>query len=69
MKAVDQALRELALEGHDLPGGGRWVPWRALLAKLSQQHGLPPEVVMDRLGRQPGVEIDLMGDRLVLKAR
>ncbi len=67
MKAVDQAIRALALEGRDLPGGGRWVPWRALLGRLVQQTGLAAETVIERLGRQSGIEIDPVGDRLVLK--
>jgi serine/threonine-protein kinase len=69
MKAVDGALRELALAGRDIPGGGRWVPWRALLTRLCETTQLTPETITERLGRQAGIEISTQTDRLVLKPR
>ena len=65
VKAVELALTELALVGHAGAGGSRWLPWKALLAKISASTGLTAEVISERFERQPGFE--LQGDKLVLK--
>jgi CRP-like cAMP-binding protein/tRNA A-37 threonylcarbamoyl transferase component Bud32 len=65
VKAVDLALRELALTGL-AAGTSRWVPWRALLARIGEKTGLDSAAIAERLERQPGLEIDLAADRLTL---
>ena len=65
-KAVDLALRTIALEGR-AEGSNRWVPWQQLLQRLAQKTGLPGDEIADRVGRQPGLQVDSTLDRLVLK--
>ncbi len=67
LKAIELALRELALSGRPGPGGSKWVPWQTLLARLAEQTGLAPDVISQRLFRQPGFEHDAAKDCLVLK--
>ncbi|MBS1148338.1 MAG: serine/threonine protein kinase [Myxococcaceae bacterium] len=69
VKAVELALTELALTGRAGMGGSRWVPWRALLARVATTTGLTPEVITERFERQPGLEIEPATDRLVLKPK
>jgi serine/threonine-protein kinase len=64
-KVVDAALRHLALQGTQGPGGSRQTPWKALLTKLASESGLDEAAIKDRIERQPKMEI--AGDQLVLK--
>jgi serine/threonine-protein kinase len=65
VKAIDACLRELALSGR-VAGTSRWVPWKALLEKVTLKTGLKAEEIAERIGRQPGLQVDLAGDRLTL---
>ena len=65
VKAIDFCLRELALTGR-VAGTSRWVPWKALLARVAQKTGLPAEAIVERIARQPGLQVDAVQDRLTL---
>ncbi len=67
VKAVQLALTELAWSGRVASNGTRWVPWAALLAQIVQTTGLSTEVIVDRVGRAPGLLVDTTLDRLILK--
>ena len=67
VKALEMALTELALKGRDGPGKCRWVPLKALVAKITAGTGLTPEVILERLERQPGLSLEHATDKLVLK--
>jgi len=64
-RVVELALRHLALQGFDGPGGTRRTPWRALLTKLHHETGLPVEDITRRVTRAPGLAVE--GEHLVLK--
>jgi CRP-like cAMP-binding protein/tRNA A-37 threonylcarbamoyl transferase component Bud32 len=63
-RAVELALRDLALWGVNGPQGTRRTPWPPLLQKLTHETGLSAEDITQRITRQPGFEI--AGDQLVL---
>jgi serine/threonine-protein kinase len=65
-KAIDLSLRELALKGTPTAGGGRMVPWSALLTRLAEKTGLDKEMISQRVAKQPGLKIDLAADVLTL---
>ena len=65
VKAVDMALRELALSGR-VAGTSRWVPWKALLGRIVQKTALAPDTIVERINRQPGMQLDVATDRLTL---
>jgi eukaryotic-like serine/threonine-protein kinase len=67
MKAVDLALRELALFGQTGDGGTRWVAWKPLLEKIAAQTNLPLNTISERIARQKGMRIDRERDQLELK--
>lgn len=65
-RAVDLALRELALKGQPTANGGRSTSWQPLLARLVQQTGIDAQTITTRVARQPGFEIHHPSDRLIL---
>jgi eukaryotic-like serine/threonine-protein kinase len=67
VKAVELALREVALKGKAGEGETRWVPWKALLARISEKTGLAADAIAERISRHAGFQIDLAADKLVLK--
>ena len=54
---VEGALRELALEGVDEPGGSRRVPWTPLLARLVAASGMDGAAVRARIEESAGLTI------------
>ncbi len=65
-QVVDLALRHLALQGTDGPGGTCRTPWRALQVKLVNQTGLSLDEVARRVTRAPGLSVE--GEHLVLES-
>ncbi len=63
-KVVDLALRHLALQGVNGPGGTRRTPWKALLTRLVNESHLTETAISERLLRQPGLDVE--NDALVL---
>ncbi len=66
VKAVELALRELALLGQAGNNGSRWVRWKSLLSRITEKTGLTPEAVSERVSRQKGFLVDAANDRLIL---
>jgi serine/threonine-protein kinase len=64
-RVVELALRHLALQGFDGPGGTRRTPWTALLTKLHHETGLAVDEITRRVTKAPGLAVE--GEHLVLK--
>ncbi|MBL8913797.1 MAG: protein kinase [Archangium sp.] len=64
-KVVDLTLRHLALLGTNGTGGSRKTPWKALLAKLVAETGIPEEDISRRVLKEKGFDVE--NDQLILR--
>ena len=65
-RAVELVLTELVFHSRVEADGSHSVAWKALLDKVVQKTGLAGDLITQRVARQPGVKIDVAGDRLRL---